>query len=144
MEAAVIKDRRVSGLWNEMWPLQGVRIHPARPTARQPADLASGPPAPAVLLISATSVKDHSDISPVALPQPDSPLSDLPDLKNAAMSAASFAASSIASPALMAAVARAETAPDILRGFYRCSRYLSAKVDRFIEADPVTQSLLPS
>lgn len=60
------------------------------------------------------------------------------------MSAASFAASSSPSPALMAVVACAEIAIDILSGFYCCSRYLSAKVDPFIEADPVIQSVLPS
>lgn len=60
---------------------------------------------------------DHTEGSAVALPEPDSPLPDLPDLKNAAMSAASFAASSSPSPALMAAVACAEIAIDILKGF---------------------------
>lgn len=90
------------------------------------------------------TTSDQSDISTVASPEPDSPLPDLPDLKNAAMSAASFAASSSPSPALMAVVACAEMAIDILSGFYCCSSYLSAKADPFIEADPVIQSVLPS
>lgn len=129
-----------------MWSLQGVRIHPACPTHTNlqisPLDPASGFSHFLPSVWQTTS--DHSDISTVAFPQTDSPLSDLPDLKNAAMSAASFAASSSPSPALMAVVACAEIAIDILSGFYFCSRYLSAKVDPFIEADPVIQSVLPS
>lgn len=62
------------------------------------------------------STSDHNDSSAVALSETDSPLPDLPDLKNAAMSAASFAASSSPSPALMAVVACAEIAIDILSG----------------------------
>lgn len=75
------------------------------------------------------TTSDHTDSSTVALPEPDSPLPDLPDLKNAAMSAASFAASSSPSPALIAVVACAEIALDILKVFYCCNNYLSAKAD---------------
>ncbi len=75
------------------------------------------------------ATSDHTNSPTVALPEPDSPLPDLPDLKNAAMSAASFAASSSPSPALIAVVAGAEKALDILRGVYCCNNYLSEKAD---------------
>lgn len=75
------------------------------------------------------TTSDHCDSSTVALQKTDSPLPDLPDLKNAAMSAASFAASSSPSPALMAVLASVVIAIEILKGFYYSSNYVSAKAD---------------
>lgn len=85
-----------------------------------------------------TATTDPTNSITGARPEPDSPLSDLPDLKNAAMSAASFAASSNPSPALMAGAACAATATDILKRFASYDWYLGA------QSDPVIQSRLLS